>query len=345
MAEVEAAAINQAVDAASAALVRAQDVHGRWLDFPELGSGSNEWVTGYIGAALVGSSTVEARAAASRAWKSLAAQRRWSGGWGFMPSYPADSDSTACVLRLAQSLPLVHRMRTWRARHFLGLHQRLDGGIATYVWPRFMAFHTKLPESFAGWCGSHVCVSANAAAVIGLKGRRRILAYLRSQQLSDGSWRAYWWHDEREYATALAASAFAQAGDCADVSVLQRAVQWACDDCRHRPIPVNSAAPDGSPFAAALRLRVLFLGNRQDAAALCEESLSWLLARQRNDGTWASAAWLRFPPTEVVDTTTITDWQVGKLIRAGVMSDSRGLFTTATVLTALHAAQSTSWWP
>lgn len=343
MAEVRAA-IDQAVAAASAALIRAQDAQGRWLDFPELGTGSDEWVTAYVAAALAGVSTVDAQAAALRAWESLATQQRWSGGWGFMASYPADGDSTACALRLAQSLPPRHRLRTWRARRFLGWHQRVNGGIATYVWPRFMALHTKLPESFAGWCASHVCVSANAAAVSGFKGRRRILAYLRSQQLDDGSWRAYWWHDEREYATALAANAFARSSDDADIGVLQRAVQWACGDCRRRAIPGTSAAPDGSPFAAALRLQVLLLGSPQIAGALCEESLAWLLAGQRNDGTWAPAAWLRFPPTEVVDTTTIAHWQVGKLVRTGVMPDSCGLFTTATVLTALLAAQSTRWW-
>jgi hypothetical protein len=61
------------------------------------------------------------------------------------------------------------------------------------------------------------------------------------------------------------------------------------------------------------------------------------LASQRADGKWPASAWLRFPPTEVMDTATIGQWHFGQMIRAGVMFDERGLFTTATVLIALQA--------
>jgi hypothetical protein len=207
------------------------------------------------------------------------------------------------------------------------------------VWPRRMAWHTRLRDRFDGWCAPHVCVSANAARLVRFRGRCRLLSFLRSQQLTDGSWRAYWWYDEREYATALAAEALAASPDPRDVAAVRRAVIWAQAAAGFHPVVTTPAAPLGSPFAVALRLRVLLLGGDDDKLrSLKHAALAWLLSAQRSDGTWSGSAWLRFPPTDVVDTTRIDEWRIGEMVRAGVMSDGRGLFTTATVLTALQAA-------
>src|SRR4029077_12196276 len=172
---------------------------GCWLDFPSVGEGSDEWVTGYVGAAV----GVASPTAAARAWHSLAIRKRWSGGWGYMPSYPADADSTTCALRLAETLPNSGGLRARRARFFLSRHQHANGGLSTYRWPRRMVWRTGLRETFKGWCSPHVCVTANAAQLRRFSGRARCLAYLRKAQRADGSWRAYWWYDEDEYATAF----------------------------------------------------------------------------------------------------------------------------------------------
>ena len=203
-----------------------------------------------------------------------------------------------------------------------------------------MVWSTGLRETFAGWCSAHVCVSANAAHLERFRGRRRLLDFLRARQLADGAWRSYWWYDEREYATALAAEALSTSPDRRDVDAIRRAVAWARTSARTAPVVTTTAAPFGSAFAVALRLRVLLLGEPDaELRALRSAAIAWLLSTQRDDGTWPGSAWLRFPPTEVVDTTTISEWQIGEMVRAGVMSDGRGLFTTATVLTALVAAR------
>jgi squalene-hopene/tetraprenyl-beta-curcumene cyclase len=340
LADVERDALDRALNAATGGLLAAQDRRGCWMDFPQVGEGSDEWITGYVGTAIAGLGTAEAIAAAARGWKALASRPRWSGGWGFMPSYPADADSTICALRLAQTLPAERSLRAWRARVFLRRHQGADGGISTYRWPAQMVWSTGLRETFAGWCSAHVCVSANATHLTRLPGRRRLLDFLRSRQLADGAWRSYWWYDEREYATALAAEALALSFEPADVDAVRRAVAWARDAARSSPVVTTVAAPCGSAFATALRLRVLLLGAPDPhLRALQDAATDWLLSTQREDGRWAGSAWLRFPPTDVVDTTTIADWRIGEMVRAGVMSDGHGLFTTATVLTALQAAR------
>ncbi|HXD48536.1 MAG TPA: prenyltransferase/squalene oxidase repeat-containing protein [Gemmatimonadaceae bacterium] len=319
------------------ALLASQDARGAWSDFPRVGNGSDEWVTGYVGAAVA----AHAPAAAERAWRSLAARRRWSGGWGFMPSYPADADSTVCALRLAESLPNGGGLRAWRARAFVRRHQRFDGGIATYLWPRRMVWHTRLRESFEGWCAPHVCVSANAAQLHRFAGRRRVLDFLVAKQDRDGAWRAYWWYDEREYATALAVDALASSPDSRHRAAARRGVEWAAHAASAEPAVHTAAAPDGSPFATALRLHVLARGGAA-VADLRARTAAWLVEAQAATGLWPASAWLRFPPTQTVDTSTIGEWHIGEMVRAGVMVDDRALFTTATVVTALHAAAAAS---
>lgn len=331
---ISTAGVAASASAALAGLLAAQDSRGCWLDFPSVGEGSNEWITGYIGAA-VGRA---APAAAVRAWRALVTRRRWSGGWGYMPSYPADADSTICALRLAESLLRGGGMRARRARFFLSRHQHASGGISTYRWPRRMVWRTRLRETFEGWCSPHVCVSANAAQLRHFRGRARCLDFLRTMQRADGSWRAYWWYDEAEYATALAAEVLSTSGDPADSAAAARAVAWAERTAPADGVVRTRAAPEGSAFATALRLRVLALAGAQVRVDLRDAMLRWLLETQQPDGLWPSSAFLRFPPTEVVDPDSIPEWHLGQMIRAGVMRDERGLFTTATVLPALLPA-------
>jgi hypothetical protein len=327
-------AIAASCAAALQGLLRAQDTEGRWRDFPEVGGGSDEWVTGYIGAAVAPAAPLQA----ARAWAHLAARQRWSGGWGFMPSYPADADSTVCALRLEQLLSPRAGVRGWRARAFLARHQRANGGISTYVWPRRMMWHTRLRDRFDGWCSPHICVSANAARLGEFRGLHRLLDFLADTQQAEGSWRAYWWHDEREYATALAAEALAESPQRRHRTAVDRAIEWARHASRLEPVVKSSAVPDGSAFATALRLRVLCLQRGADKlAGDMQTMIDWLIDTQRPSGLWPASACLRFPATEVVDTTTIREWHIGQMVRAGVMTDGHALFTTATVLQALRA--------
>jgi squalene-hopene/tetraprenyl-beta-curcumene cyclase len=255
-----------------------------------------------------------------------------------MPGYPADADSTACALRVAEALFLGKSLRAWRGRAFLARHQCKGGGLSTYVWPARMVWATGMRHRFEGWCAPHVCVSSNAALLRGFRGRDRLLDFLLAQQQPDGSWRSYWWYDEREYATAFAAMALAQSTDRRHQEAVRRAITWACYAPTSRGAVVSAAAPNGSAFATALRLQVLALaGDEASAFAPRQAALDWLLASQQQSGLWASSAWLRFPPTDVAETSKISEWHIGRMVEAGVMSDGFKLFTTATVVSALQA--------
>ena len=317
-----------AADRAVHALLDAQGTDGRWLDFPQVGRGSDEWVTGYVGAIVA----PHAPDAGRRAWEAMCRRQRWTGGWGFMPSYPPDADSSACALRLAERVGEVGSMRARRGRVFLAGHQRANGGISTYRWPRRMIWHTRLRESFAGWCATHVCVSANAARLQRFGGRGGVLDFLVRSQQADGSWRAYWWDDECEYATAFAVEALATSAVSEHRAAVERAIAWAGAESRRDGCVRTAAAPEGSAFATALRVRVLASAADGEWRAERRTLAEWLIEAQRPDGLWPASAWLRFPPTDVIDTTTIAEWHVGSMVRAGVMSDGRALFTTATVL-------------
>ncbi len=329
--------IARAAKAAVAFLVAAQDERGRWLDFPEVGGGSDEWVTSYVGTALAAMPDASAQRAARLGWLALRAQPRWSGGWGYMPTYPADADSTAWALRLAESLRVRRDLRVWRARAFLSWHQRANGGVATYAFPSLMVRITGLKGSFDGWCTAHCCVTANVAHLVRFRGREPARRFLRARQRSDGSWPSYWWAD-CEYATTLAAEALAQSDPSSDCAAVGRAVAWACCAPAVDGGAVSATVPGGSAFATALRLRLLALSPAGvETAGPRRAAVEWLIRTQCPDGAWPSSAWLRFPPTHVVDPTSIAEWHFGRMVEAGVMVDQRRLFTTATVLTALCA--------
>jgi squalene-hopene/tetraprenyl-beta-curcumene cyclase len=330
--------IVSALASSTEALLAAQDSRGTWRDFPQVGGGSDEWVTGYIAAGLSGVPSRRVRAAVTRAWDALALRQRWSGGWGFMPTYPADADSTACALRVAEALFLGEGLQAWRGRAFLASHQRNSGGLATYVWPRRMAWTTGMRDRFDGWCAPHVCVSSHAALLRHFRGRHRLLEFLLAKQQPDGSWRSYWWYDERDYATAFAVMALAGSADPRHQEAVRRAIAWARCAPTSGGAVVSAAAPNGSAFATALRLQVLAVAAEEvSALAPRQAAVDWLLASQLQSGLWTSSAWLRFPPTDVADTSKISEWHIGRMVEAGVMSDGFKLFTTATVVSALQA--------
>lgn len=345
------AALDAAFDAAlargTAWLVATQWPDGLWRDYPDVGGGSDGWVAAYVGTVLAGLPDPRAQWAARRAWLMLRLQDWWSAGWGYQARHPHDADSTAWALRLAARLDASRSWSAWRGHRYLARHQRADGGVATFDVPWAMRRHTGLRSRFDGWCAPHACVTAAAAGVPGFAGAAGARAWLRARQHEDGAWRAYWWHDEREYATALAAEALAGGDAPHDRAAARAAVAWAL--CAARADPVARSAPTtpcGSAFATALRLRVLALADGVDAPAAggaIAAALHWLLGAQRYDGSWPPSAWLRFPPTAEPDPSRLSEWRWGELAECGVVVDARGVLTTATVVEALRALRAAGW--
>jgi hypothetical protein len=211
---------------------------------------------------------------------------------------------------------------------------RSDSGISTYAReaPIRAFIHAPPTMGFAGWCGSHTCVSAAIAALPDY--RCRLREYLRSAQTSDGGWLAYWWHDP-EYATALAAEALAATGPDADR--IARAVAWGMSRLSPQGCVATSDHPSGSPFATAWCLRLLLLGEADVAVREAIATVTdWLVQQQQADGSWVPSARLRVPYPDDLDPNQVDRWVYHGTIQGSLVFDQHGAFTTATVLQALY---------
>jgi hypothetical protein len=327
-----AASTEEAIDAALAFLLGRRNQAGWWLDFahrarpPGVDQGvtgyrSDEWITAYVGAAIVGLDDSQARDAARHGMDLLTTRRR-HGGWGYNVMIPADADTTTWALRLAAGLELADSVHLREARAFVAGQIDAEGGVATYpatAAPALAEF-TQLPGPFDGWCASHVCVTAAAAS---LRLCPAPLEFLRRVQNEDGSWSGYWWIDD-EYATAMAVQALSAAGDSASVA---RAVRWADSRIGGDGAAQSLAQGGPSPFATALALTALAAGGAPRRGAR-ERAANWLLSAQRTDGSWEPSAQLRIPAPRQRD-------PVAAPHTTSNYVDDLGVFTTATVLAAI----------
>jgi hypothetical protein len=66
--------------------------------------------------------------------------------------------------------------------------------------------------------------------------------------------------------------------------------------------------------------------------------MSWLCRQQRDDGSWQSSARLRVPFPDDEHPDTSTQWTYHGQIEGSIVFDGRAVFTTATVLRAIHLA-------
>jgi hypothetical protein len=300
------------------ALLRARTQAGWWLDYPGFTEGTaDEWVTAYVAHAGLETGDPRLRAAAERAWSLLSARPRDGWGWNFVQ--PADADSTACALRLAQSLGRLDEPRAQLASAFLARHIAADGGVATYL-PE--SHRTRFPDLDInpGWHHAHLCVTATVAGLAPLAGTPRT-CLLREQQ-ADGTWQGYWWADPA-YATATATAALSGATDPAAHAATVSAARWA------QTRLANDTSLHNDPFVLALLLRTALHAPTPDAILL-RQAAHDLSAQQHRDGLWPGSARLRIPNG------------AGQLIAA---TDRYGIFTTATVLAALTSMDNAGYLP
>jgi hypothetical protein len=325
--------LNKPIARALNFLLENRHKEGYWSDFNLAPGASDEWVTGYVGTTIAEIETCQARVAALKAWNWLKTRCQMTPGWGYNDLVPRDADSTTWGLQLAQSLGCHQWQEVLCAEDFLLQHLDSNGGIKTYTVnsPIRHFIGASEGQSLQGWCMPHVCVTAAAAMLP--KFRDRCLDFLRQNQCSDGRWKSYWWCED-EYATALAAEAFARQGIYAPI---QNAVQWAYDRVALDGSVPSKIQPSGSPFATAWVLRLLLLNrDRQAIQSTLDKVLDWLLNHQQSDGSWVSSAGLRVPPPNMIQPDHYQDWHLHGLVEGGISLDQNRIFTTATVLQALR---------
>jgi squalene-hopene/tetraprenyl-beta-curcumene cyclase len=318
--------------------LNAARVHdGWWWDFHIAPGASDEWVTAYVGSVLAAIPRAEAQLSARSAWDRLSRHRWWSPGWGYNGFMPADADSTAWALRLAESIGASASFRVRRAYRFLSTHVHENGGVKTFAGDRWLRFVTPYPPSvsFSGWCGSHPCVSAAVAGLRLLPFHQNVRQYLRNQQATDGGWNSYWWCD-REYSTALAVEALAHTDQPADRERICAAAEWAQSRLERDGCVVTQLFPDGSAFATALAVHILVLCEERSLRKSLDRAIGWLLHRQQAHGSWPSSAAMRLPPPSLSNPDEYPSWVVQRGGAEGTISlDDRAVFTTATVVKTL----------
>lgn len=326
--------LSRAIEGATAYLLGARNQAGMWRDFyargrPGVGSRfmagtSDEWVTAYVGWALATGATRKSLNAAREAWDLMSARRGVLDGWGYNAQFPADADSTAWTLRLAQSLGVAETQRIRNARKFLAGHQEAGGGIACYYMEDCLRLSRALQQQgpFEGWCAPHVSITA-AAATLGLG--PELAEFLIGQQLEDGSWTDYWWDDD-EVATARAVEALFSDGRDVSREAALRGVRWAAARVR-----ANSPL---TPFATALCVEMLARGFlHEPRPGALYQGLQHLLTQQRPNGSFEPSARLRAPAPGAMTIEASGE----KTLRS---PDHDAIYTTATALVVFNAVYS-----
>lgn len=313
--------IDSAVSSAVEFLMASRHRNDLWYDFQLAPGWSDEWVTGYVGDRLAGLPDVDAPLRS--AWLTL---EKRSGvrasGWGYNVIVPQDADSTAWALRLALHTGAMDSPHAQRGLESLALFRHANGLLGTYgPTEEIRAFiGADDARSFRGWTAPHSCVTAAAAVLPGVVNREDLLG----AQASDGSWRSYWWPSD-SFATALASEAL---GPCTATS---RAADWVAASPWQR----------GTAFDRANDvLTCVSAGKRADVA---REIVVSLLAEQRDDGSWAPGAVMRVPDPSDEAPWEEREWTWDGLIEGAIVKDSRGVFTTATVVHALTLAVRQGW--
>jgi squalene cyclase len=301
---------------------------GLWQDFPTTNGddrwrafgSSDEWVSLYVAATLASLDNDDARRAAAWVWQ-LLNRRRNGRGWGHSWQSPADADSTAWGLRLADAIGA--SAATTDARDFLRRHQNRNGGIATYLpYAAITEFAALQASDLNAWTEPHPCVTATTAHL--REFQKDCLRFLRATQAADGSWDSYWWLDG-EYTAGFATAALARSSDERDRACVTAAVRWAINRVGYSGAVFSAACKTEAPFATALNLHALLSAPQNaEARSASVRSVQWLLGEQRPDGSWPGSAWLKTPSAN------------SHSASAPILAlDRNANFTTATVLAAL----------
>lgn len=306
-----------AIDRALTFLMASRHRNDLWYDFQLAPGWSDEWVSGYVGDRIGG---VEGTASAiSAAWTTLARRthvRR--AGWGYNAVVPQDADSTSWVLRLATLAGAENSVEAQRGLASLAAFRHANGLLGTYgPVEEIRAFiGADAVRSFRGWTAPHACVTAAAAPLTGIIDASSLLG----AQRPDGAWRSYWWPSD-SFATALATEAL---GPC---SASALAAQWV------------AASPWQSGTAFDLSNDAITFLSARTHATLAADIIGHLLDTQADDGSWAPGAVMRVPDPGDDSPWEERTWKQDGRIEGAVVRDTRGVFTTATVVRALYLYQ------
>lgn len=319
-----------------------QHEDGTWSDFDMgIGGASDDWVTAYVCCAIGHIDSNVTRDLIALACQAIAARQGADGGWGYNGRMLPDADTTSFAIRAV--LENQGQCDQSSARAFLLKHQdRVNGGFMTYSAPNDLRdLYKKFGRevgSFAGWCSSHVEVTASTLEslsileAVELEPIESALTFLENSRDLDGLWRGYWATDAYypTYRSVVALGRFRPASDPHFAHAAKGLTGKQHTDGAWRP----AASVLGCPFRTALAAETLLMvGGNVDAAIAATQ---WLVDRQQEDGRWATRTpFLRIPPPNVLSPDQYQGWGSNGGGRGAKYVDDRGILTTATVLSYL----------
>lgn len=296
-------------------LLGRQSRGGQWIDFELPVGPSDGWVTSYVGLALAELPAAHRPARLDRALERAA---DWCAGamgpdhgWGYNAFTGSDADSSAFAIRFLRA---VGRAVPAGCHARLRGFQRTDGGFGTYA----------RIDPKDSWGHSHADVTPNALLALALDDPADAtvaagVAWSVASQAPAGWWPSFWWRSH-DYATWANVRMLSVMGS-------NFAAARCLATCVHDPMPA-------APFEASLRLATLAIVDPRGADRIAEAREA-ILAAQQLDGSWPSSPMLRLTDPRCPD-----PW-------AGAPSgtlypDARRIFTTATVLASLVAAEASA---
>lgn len=295
--------------------------NGKWSDFQMPVGISDGWVTAYVTAALAEAEDHSLHSELSDTAQWLKEHFRPDHGWGYNRNVAADGDSTSWALIALQKL---RQSGGLEARQLLAPYLRANRLFTTYI--------EDINEG-ESWGNGHCDVTAVALqALLSAENMddifvEPIVNSMIAHQRVDGGWDAFWWKDDL-YTAAMAAKALSLYIAYPTTSTVNRSK--AKDALtRLRSFLKGSLLPD-EPFAIALWLQAWIQSggawNDTDAAQFWQH----LLSQQQPYGGWESVPILRLSRNSQE-----RPWEHDHDDR--MYRDHNGLFTTATVISALTA--------
>lgn len=235
-----------------------------------------------------------------------------NGGWAFQRAnrYYPDVDDTAVILgvlcRIGQDYPDRRRLQQAidRGIAWVVAMQCRNGGWAAFDKNNTHPWLTRIPFADFGELidPPSVDVTAHVVEALALAGwksdhpvMKKALAYIRSEQESEGSWFGRWGVNHI-YGTASVLPALKAAGFDMSESWIRRAVDWVIsrqnedggwgESCAsYMDDELRGVGPSTASQTGWALMAILAAGDERDSSAV-RRGLAFLLGRQQADGTW-----------------------------------------------------------
>lgn len=328
----ETLSINKCLLESIAYLEKNIDKEGLWTDFMTTAGTSRYWVT-YYTAYQLADAKIELPILKELSKKISNSQLTGS----YNETIPEDGDTLNFMVGFMKAYE--NKSNSLATKKWLE-HIEKDGGWVTYRDEASLRKRLSLKSetSLGGWISSKTCVTAAACKILSLSNEYKkeikdTELYLLNTQTNEGYWESYWWTSPI-YATSWAVQALS--GQLKYREHCAQACDWLLKKQLETGAWINPFAAEQSPFYTAMAIKALLVNDSKKYVNQLKKAVNWLIGQQTSDGSWKTSRILAIPATDVVDTSKIIRWRKSSFGVNTVVDDHNRIFTTSTVLNALH---------